>query len=288
MEPIESPLRSVLVVLDGADGAVRAVERAALLPLAPDARLTLLHVIPSLRPARTRSRLQREARATLVAAGRTLERRLPPGASVSSTMAVGLACTQIVDQARAVAADLVVMNRAGSMAGRVIRAVRRPVLVVRSAVHAYRRPMLALDLDETALPLLSFAPRFFGSLCPPLALVHAYETALESVLYPTPSAEDLASYRDHQHHRAAAWITKLVTTGWWRARAWTQHILRGHPRGVIESSAASLACDLIALGTHGRSGLAHACLGSVALDVMRDACCDVLVVPANAAAAARR
>jgi nucleotide-binding universal stress UspA family protein len=35
--------------------------------------------------------------------------------------------------------------------------------------------------------------------------------------------------------------------------------------------------DLLALGTHGRSGLAHALLGSVAEAVIHAASCDVLV-----------
>ncbi|HZP42431.1 MAG TPA: universal stress protein [Candidatus Binatia bacterium] len=48
--------------------------------------------------------------------------------------------------------------------------------------------------------------------------------------------------------------------------------------------AAERDADLLALGTHGRSGLAHVLLGSVAEAVIRAARCDVLVARAAGAA----
>jgi universal stress protein A len=46
----------------------------------------------------------------------------------------------------------------------------------------------------------------------------------------------------------------------------------------IVELARSEACDLIVIGTHGRTGLRHAFLGSVAEKVIRHAPCSVLVV----------
>jgi hypothetical protein len=46
--------------------------------------------------------------------------------------------------------------------------------------------------------------------------------------------------------------------------------------------------DLLLLGTHGRAGLAHALLGTVAGDVLRDVQCDVLVVPPRRQGARKR
>jgi nucleotide-binding universal stress UspA family protein len=43
---------------------------------------------------------------------------------------------------------------------------------------------------------------------------------------------------------------------------------------------AKATCDLIVMGTHGRSGLSHLFLGSVAEEVVRKAECPVLVVHA--------
>ena len=42
--------------------------------------------------------------------------------------------------------------------------------------------------------------------------------------------------------------------------------------------AKNIQCDLIVIGTHGRTGLAHLLMGSVAEHVVRKATCPVLVV----------
>jgi nucleotide-binding universal stress UspA family protein len=54
----------------------------------------------------------------------------------------------------------------------------------------------------------------------------------------------------------------------------------GDARQVILDVAAERNADLVALGTHGRSGVAHVLLGSVAEAVIRAAGCDVLVARA--------
>jgi nucleotide-binding universal stress UspA family protein len=56
-------------------------------------------------------------------------------------------------------------------------------------------------------------------------------------------------------------------------------LLTGVPWDEIVSAARSdSAVDLIVIGTHGRTGLAHVLLGSVAEKVVRHAPCPVLVV----------
>ena len=52
----------------------------------------------------------------------------------------------------------------------------------------------------------------------------------------------------------------------------------GYPTGEIIDVAKSLPADLIVISTHGRTGLKHVLLGSVAEHVVRHAPCPVLVV----------
>lgn len=52
----------------------------------------------------------------------------------------------------------------------------------------------------------------------------------------------------------------------------------GDPAQVINSVAQELGVDLIVIGTHGRRGLSHLIMGSVAEKVMREAPCMVLTV----------
>lgn len=59
------------------------------------------------------------------------------------------------------------------------------------------------------------------------------------------------------------------------------HVVSGTAAREIVSLAEELGVDLIIMGTHGRTGLAHLLLGSVAERVVRTAHLPVLVVPAH-------
>ena len=64
-------------------------------------------------------------------------------------------------------------------------------------------------------------------------------------------------------------------------------IAEGPPAHVICEKAVELRADLIVLGTHGRGGLEHLALGSVAETVLRKAPCPTLIVPPAVEHAAR-
>jgi nucleotide-binding universal stress UspA family protein len=54
--------------------------------------------------------------------------------------------------------------------------------------------------------------------------------------------------------------------------------LQGSAAALIKSTAEELDAGLIVMGTHGRSGIVHVLLGSVAEQVTREAECSVLTV----------
>lgn len=58
----------------------------------------------------------------------------------------------------------------------------------------------------------------------------------------------------------------------------TTHIHVGQPAEVIAKIAGELQCDLIVMGSHGRSGVAGLVMGSVAMRVLHLASCPVLLV----------
>jgi nucleotide-binding universal stress UspA family protein len=55
-------------------------------------------------------------------------------------------------------------------------------------------------------------------------------------------------------------------------------VVEGSPGSEILSTARETSCDLIVMGTHGRTGLNRLMMGSVADEVLRQASCPVLVV----------
>ena len=57
---------------------------------------------------------------------------------------------------------------------------------------------------------------------------------------------------------------------------------------IVELAHKDATIDLVVVGTHGRTGLAHVLLGSVAEKIVRRAPCPVLAVPASTARSRRR
>lgn len=63
---------------------------------------------------------------------------------------------------------------------------------------------------------------------------------------------------------------------------WTRSLVRGTPNKMIVQRAGEDHCDLVVMGTHGRTGVSHFLLGSVAERVVQKAPVPVLVVRGTA------
>jgi len=85
---------------------------------------------------------------------------------------------------------------------------------------------------------------------------------------------------------ARALVTKAVERGHRMRLAASGQTRRGVPAYEILSFAASFGASLIVMGTHGRGGIRHLLLGSVAEVVLREASVPVLVVSDRTAKAA--
>jgi nucleotide-binding universal stress UspA family protein len=64
---------------------------------------------------------------------------------------------------------------------------------------------------------------------------------------------------------------------------WKTEVATGDPANAIVQAAQDLGVDLIVMATHGRTGLQHVFLGSVAEKVIRHAPCPVLAIRYRAA-----
>ena len=73
-------------------------------------------------------------------------------------------------------------------------------------------------------------------------------------------------------------LQKLVDSKPLLGKKVIHHVLDGHPLVEIVRYAREKSIDLIVIGTHGRTGLAHVLMGSVAENVVRKAACPVLTV----------
>jgi nucleotide-binding universal stress UspA family protein len=113
-----------------------------------------------------------------------------------------------------------------------------------------------------------------------LEVVHAYHVLPERMFRDVGfTAQVLLEYQREAKQRAQAAVEEFLAGV--EAAPPARIVLReGDARQAILDAAAQHDPDLLALGTHGRSGLAHVLLGSVAEAVIRAASCDVLVARA--------
>lgn len=290
-------VRSLLVPVDLSAFSDRVLGRVAKLPLAADAGVTLLHVVPDSLPPRGRRAAERDARKALLDEARELARSLPATITIACVVTVGSPASEIAARCAKTNIELIVMGRGGgralrdtflgSTAERVIRQARLPVLVVRLRPRsAYRRPALALDRDAAAPAVLAQYLRVVPAPRPRATVIHAYDTPFHGLIYPSLSEDDAAEYDDDCRQQARHAIEALLTGALDEANgsraevaAWTWHVQRASARTLIERTVKKSDADLLVLGTRARSGLGNAFLGTVAGDVLRAVACDVLVVP---------
>lgn len=100
----------------------------------------------------------------------------------------------------------------------------------------------------------------------------------------TPTVAELA---DEHRRRLAAFLEKYFAELAQQVRI-RPEIAIGVPYQAIVDKAATEKADLIVMSTHGRTGLLHALIGSVAEKVVRLAACPVLTVRPPKVEAAKR
>lgn len=108
-----------------------------------------------------------------------------------------------------------------------------------------------------------------------LGLAEAYGATLTVVYVYTPGSES----RSRPDAERAYWRNQLEQIRPANARIPVSHVLlEGDAADEIVRFAAEACVDVVVLGTHGRTGIDRADMGSVAEKVMREAGCSVLVV----------
>ena len=168
----------------------------------------------------------------------------------------------------------------GSTGERVLRKAMVPVLVAKKLLDAGPKTFLvptdfslsAKKAAEEALTLVGhFGGRilFLHALEPPSAYAVGYGPDV-GIPPPVPliSPEDLKS----------EWQAFLSDLPSLQDIAWNQHTVEGHAVTIITKAAEQYQVDMIVMGTHGRTGLSHMLLGSVAEGVVRQASCSVLTI----------
>ena len=143
----------------------------------------------------------------------------------------------------------------------------------------YRRILWPTDFSPLAKAALPHALRLAGESGAELVVLHVLPS---TALFAAPEVSGAVWDRLERENRAVGMAELRRVTQQVKAKGPKLRIhsvlAQGVPFDQVLRAARRLRCDLIVIATHGRTGLAHAVMGSVAENVVRRAPCPVLTV----------
>lgn len=296
-EAMARPIENVLAATDFSEPAALGLAWAARAARSHGARLHVVHVLMPPMPvadfAAPPLALDQSLRD---AAGERMDDLLASdvlaGLDVHGIVRDGTPSQAVLDVADELAADLLVVGTRGltgfrhlllgSTAERIVQRAKPPVLSVHPGDPRPEQPLRTVlvptDFSEDARAALDAATH-----CLALAeegtrvvLLHVFHVPAEYRSYGPSSAffklgEEMAESLRQRLEELAEPL---------RAEGRTAEIecVQGIPAEVIVRVAEERGADLVAMGTHGRAGVAHLLLGSTAERVVQHASCPVLTV----------
>ncbi|MGO4572691.1 universal stress protein [Microvirga sp. 2TAF3] len=279
----------ILAATDFSTRSQRALRRAGLLARDSSAELTLMHVVDDDRPPDLVGLERREAERILgEQIGAIAELR---GLRSRALVVTGDPFDGILRAAASTRADLVVMGAhrkqllrdilVGTTIERVIRTGPFPVLMVNKEVdRPYRTALAAVDMSEPSVNAIrtGMALGLPGSARP--AVVHAFlPLAKGKMFYAGLSRDTIDGYVADARERATKELVAFLEANGLDDHGRSVRVEEGAPFAVISKAVAQLKPDVLIMGTHGRSGIAKALLGSVTEEVLRSLAVDILAVP---------
>lgn len=153
-------------------------------------------------------------------------------------------------------------------------------------VATFKKILVPVDFSESSTLALDTAVALAKDYDASLTIVHVYEPLAIALPegYQLFSEEQLNQMFAEFQRELAQQRKRAESAGALRVDT---ELLHGFAVGEIQNFAEQCKFDLIVMGTHGRRGLSHALLGSVAERVVRLAPCPVLTVRAPRAASSK-
>jgi nucleotide-binding universal stress UspA family protein len=301
--PAEFKIAKILVPLDFSPASMEALDYAVSLAKQFRAAIHLVHVHPPDEAAAVPA-----AAHVLLQSAEAIERlneeltgihrqHVAPFCPENCHIRPGRPYHEIIGLAREIAADLIVLSTRGhsglkhlllgSTAERVVRGAPCPVLVARkrkqkskgaSKPFEVRTMLVPTDFSECALAGAEYAAFLAKKLGATLRLFHVTYPYTNYVFVDRAGVR-LSGLADAVAESARIEMDALKQMDFLRDLSVQTEIRFGYAVDQICSAASQPKVDLVVTSTHGRTGLKHAVIGSVAENVVRYAACPVLVVP---------
>ncbi|PXW75085.1 nucleotide-binding universal stress UspA family protein [Blastomonas natatoria] len=161
----------------------------------------------------------------------------------------------------------------GTAVDHLVRHAVVPVLVVKQGAHRpYARLAVATDFSDCSAEALKAALALFPHA--KIDLISVFHVAYPGFLKADGVAKEMAAEAREEMEK---FLTRYEIAADDRARI-TSHVIEGSFEGVMWAWMDEEKADLLVLGTQGRSGLAHAAIGSTASRLLETVPSDVLMV----------
>lgn len=281
-------MKHLLVASDLTALSDRAIERAVRLAAQFDAHLTVIHVIDEALHGAVRTHLRADAEKVI---GDQLA-GAAAGGSVKTDVRVveGEAFVEIVHTAATVEADIIILGMhrkqgakelfVGTTMERLLRLSDRPVLVVKDRpARPYERVLIPVDFSVPSRRALAAACRLVPG--GDFHVIHSFEVPFAGFITGEAARREVeADHRARLEAMVEAEMTQLLDEFPGLPGQVTSSVHRGAVMQVIQDRVHALRPDLVVMGTHGRTGIARAMIGSVALEILSEPPSDVLAVGA--------
>jgi len=287
-------LSKILVPTDFSSASERGLQEA--LPIAREfgALIDLVHVVPVTLPAELshigivleQKRMVTEAKKRL---DQFAKEQIPPIFSVETHLLEGAVAFSIVRLAERLRSDLIVTAThgytgfkhawIGSVAERVVRHAPCPVLTVHAAevptqAFCFKKVLVPIDFSEHSRKALTYAMALAAYAGGSISLLHV----VEPPAYPEFGYAHVPAKESRLKLDAGKRLNDLCKSVSEARIACDSTIRTGPAHDEIKAQAAAVGASLIAVGSHGRGGLARAFFGSTVERVVRYATTPVLVV----------
>jgi len=293
----------ILFATDGSEYSVAVAGFINRMGLEPGSEVVVLHVLKyyllpdAIDPARDFMKAGKQGAAALVEDFRKLLD--PGGVAVRTLVREGEPWQEIIEGARAVAADLIVMGHKGhagisrflmgDVAHKVTRHGAFSTLIVKGAAPADRpmRILFCTDGSHSAMyarDLLIGLPFAKDTEVHVLSVVDMEMSSLPEKYYPDEEVSVMmAELRVHNRRQAEKAVSEDANTLKRHFGNVKEHVVFGVPESEIISEAEGFRADLVVMGSKGLRGIKGALLGSASSRVLKHAPCSVLIakIPEN-------
>lgn len=279
----------IVAATDFSTRSNRAVRQAGLLAQPAGAQLHVVHVVDDDQPDDLVRMEKREAERVLAEQLASMPEL--QGMQVHPKVVTGDPFDGILRAATEAGADLIVMGShrkqllldifVGTTIERVIRKGAFPVLMVNNeAQRRYENVVIPVDLSDASAHALRIAQSTGIVTGERATLLYAFVALARGKMFMAGyDKHRIDSYIASERRLAGEELAAYLSANNLDSHQWRLRLEEGTPMEIISRAVSDMRPDLLVMGTHGRSAVVKALIGSVTEEALRSLSIDILAVP---------